>query len=231
VALPGAIVEKKVRLVIDDSAVKQSEVGRKSFNLILLAIGLVLGLLSGFGVGSTMADRKQFSMAVRDGKDIYTRIGEVSKQLEPARAALRMAVEASQGGPGKQAHVNYKAIEDLLAQKRPFTAAEFSRRRYLAFPTPVVDDLFDYYNNITLLWDKFELLGGKIAGDRARESLDKSAKAAEELIAADYGVVISKAGDVFVGGIVVARAKPPEPGVDDSCSRARKTSPRSTSST
>jgi hypothetical protein len=214
VALPGAIVEKKVRLVIDDSAVKQSEVGRKSFNLILLAIGLVLGLLSGFGVGSTMADRKQFSMAVRDGKDIYTRIGEVSKQLEPARAALRMAVEASQGGPGKQAHVNYKAIEDLLAQKRPFTAEEFSRRRYLAFPTPVVDDLFDYYNNITLLWDKFELLGGKIAGDRARESLDKSAKAAEELIAADYGVVISKAGDVFVGGIVVARAKPPEPGVE-----------------
>ena len=82
----------------------------------------------------------------------------VSKSLEVAQGHLRTAVEASQGGPGKQAGVDYKAIEDLRAMERPFSAAEFSRRRYLAFPTPVVDDLFEYYNNINLLWDKFELL-------------------------------------------------------------------------
>ena len=95
-------------------------------------------------------------MALRDGQDIYARIDAVSKSLEVAQGHLRTAVEASQGGPGKQASVNYKAIEDLRAMERPFSAGEFSRRRYLAFPTPVVDDLFEYYNNINQLWDKFE---------------------------------------------------------------------------
>lgn len=213
-AAPVGIVEKKVKLVIDDSAVKESEIGRKGGvrNLVLVVIGLALGVVAGFGVGSTGADRKQYNMAVRDGKDIYKRIGDVSKVLETAQGHLRAAVEASQGGPGKQARVDYKAIEDLRAMERPFSAAEFSRRRYLAFPTPVVDDLFEYYNNVNLIWDKFEVLSAKIAGDRAREALDKSAKAAEELIATDYGVVLAKSGDALIGGLVVARPKPPEAG-------------------
>jgi len=213
-AAPAHVVEKKVKLVIDDSAVKESEIGRRGTtrNFVLVLIGIGLGLFAGFGVGSTGADRKQYNMAVRDGKDIYARINDVSKVLETARGHLRAATEASQGGAGKQAHVNYKAIEDLRAMERPFGANEFSRRRYLAFPTPVVDDLFEYYNNMNLLWDRFEILSTKIAGDRARESLDKSAKAAEELIATDYGMVVAKSGDTFVGGLVVVRPKPPEPG-------------------
>ena len=48
-------------------------------------------------------------------------------------------------------------------------------------------------------------MSNKTAGDRARESLDKSAKAADELITTDFGLVLAKSGDVFVGGIVVAR--------------------------
>jgi hypothetical protein len=206
------VVEKKVKLVIDDSAVKSSEVGRKSANLVLVGIGIALGLAVGFAVASTGADRKQYNMAVRDGKDIYKRINDVSKTLDTAESHLKAAVTASQGGPGKQAKVDYKAIEDLRAMERPFSAAEFSRRRYLAFPTQVVDDLFEYYNGINLLWDKFEILSAKIAGERAREALDKSAKAAEELIATDYGVVLSKSGDAMIGGLVVARPKPPEAG-------------------
>lgn len=213
-AAPAGIVEKRVKLVIDDSAVKESEIGRRggARNFVLVVIGLALGVVSGLFLGNTGADRTQYNMAVRDGKDIYKRIQEVSTTLDAARGHLRSAVEGSQGGPGKQAKADYKAIEDLRAMERPFSAAEFSRRRYLAFPTPVVDDLFEYYNGVNLLWDKFEVLSAKIAGDRAREALDKSAKAAEELIATDYGVVLAKSGDSFIGGIVVARPKPPEAG-------------------
>ena len=65
--------------------------------------------------------------------------------------------------------MDYKAIETLQAMERPFSAAEFSRRRYLAFPTPVVDDLFEYYNGVNLLWDKFAILANKVAGDSARK--------------------------------------------------------------
>ena len=213
-AAPAHVVEKKVKLVIDDSAVKDSEIGRRStaISVVLVAIGLAIGAVAGFGAGSVGAERKQYNMAVRDGRDIYNRINEVSKTLETARGHLRTATEASQGGPGKQAHIEYKAIEDLRAMERPFAAGEFSRRRYLAFPTPVVDDLFEYYNNINVLWDKFEILSNKTTGERAREALDKSAKAAEELIATDYGLVVAKSGDAYIGGLVVTRPKPPEPG-------------------
>jgi hypothetical protein len=214
VAAPAMVTERKVRLVIDDSAIKEDELGRKSNsrNVILVVIGLALGLAAGLGVGSTAAERKQYSMAVRDGKDIYARVQELSKTLDAAQQSLKAAVDASRGGPGKQAHVDYKAIEALVALKHPFSADEFSRRRYLAFPTGAVDDLFAYYNGINTLWERFALLGAKISGDRARAALDKSAQATEELISTDFAIVIAKQDDAFVGGMVVVRPKPPEPG-------------------
>jgi hypothetical protein len=220
---PAMVAEKKVRLVIDDSAVRDSELGRKSGtgNLVLVAIGAALGLVFGLFSGSTNAERKQYTMAVRDGKDIYKRINEVSKSLDEAKAGLKSAVDASQGGPGRTAHVDYKAIEALNAIKHPMSAGEFSRRRYLAFPTAVVDDLFEYYNNINLIWAKFQVLAGKTAGDRARETLDKSAAAADQLLAAEYGVVVSKTGDAFAGGVVVVRPKPAD-AADDAKKAAAK---------
>jgi hypothetical protein len=204
------MAEKKVRLVIDDSAVKEDEIGRKSGtrNILLVCIGLALGVAAGFGVGSTGAERNQYNMAVADGKDIYNRVNEVSKTLETAKGFLKAAVDSTQGGAGRTAHIDYKAIEDLRAIKQPLAAGEFSRRRYLAFPPSVVDDLFEYYNSINILWNKFEALANKTTGDRAREALDKSAAAADQLLAADYGLVVSKSGESFIGGLVVVRPKP-----------------------
>src|SRR5262249_37765723 len=96
----------------------------------------------------------------------------------------------------------------LIAIKQPFSAGEFSRRRYLAFSTSAVDDLFEYYNNINLIWAKFQTLANKTAGDRAHEALDKSAQSADALLSAEYGLVVSKSGDTFAGGVVVVRPKP-----------------------
>jgi hypothetical protein len=212
IAAPVAVAERKVRLVIDDSAVKEDEIGRKSNlrGIVLVVVGAVLGVAVGFGVGSTGADRTQFSMAVRDGKDIYAKVTEVGKTVEAAKSSLKKAVEASQGGPGKVAAIDYTAIEALVALKHPFSADEFARRRYLAFPTATVDALFEYYNNINLLWKRFESLGGKTAGEPKREALKKAAAAAESLMANEYGMVLSKNGELMAGGIVIVKPKPPE---------------------
>jgi hypothetical protein len=221
---PAMVQEKKVRLVIDDSAVKDDEIGRKggTRNILLVVIGVGLGGFFGFGIGNTKADRNQYTMAVRDGKDIYKRVNDVSKTLDQAKAGLQKAVDASQGGPGRTAHIDYKAIEELLAIKHPFSAGEFSRRRYLALPTSAVDDLFEYYNNINLIWNKFQVLAGKTAGDRAREALEKSAQSADQLLSAEYGVVVTKSGDTFAGGVVVARPKPPDAAADDAKAKGAK---------
>jgi hypothetical protein len=213
--MPVAPVEdRKVRIVIDDTAVKDAEIGRHSNirNGVLIGVGLLLGVVAGFGVGNTHSERKQYNFAVQDGKLVYGRISEVSKVLETARASMKTAVEASQGGPGKQAHVDYKAVGELVALEKPFSAAEFSRRRYLAFPTAVVDDLFEYYNNVNLLWGKFAALGNRTTGTAAKEALDKSAQAGDQLVSQLYGMVVTKTDNAFVGGMVVVRPKPADAG-------------------
>jgi hypothetical protein len=209
-----AVADRQVRIVIDDSAVKEDEIGRKSRlrSIVLIVIGIIFGLGIGYGVTNTASERTQYNMAVHDGKAIYSKISDVSKLLDSARTSLKSAVEASQGGPGRQTHVDYKAIGDLVALQKPFSAGEFSRRRYLAFPTSVVDDLFEYYNNINLLWSKFGLLGNRTAGPNAREALDKSAQAGDQLVALDYGVVVTKSDNSFIGGLVIVRPKPTDAG-------------------
>lgn len=203
-AAAAPVGEKKVTLVIDDSAVKEDEIGRKSRlkSTILVVLGLAVGAAAGLGIGSTSATRSQYNMAVRDGKDIYAKVQEVSKKLDEAKGHLKAAVDASRGGPGKKASLDYKSIESLVALERPFSANEFHRRRYLAFPTNVVDDLFDYYNKTNLLWDTFERLGTKTAGTKRRQVLDKSAAAADGLLKNQYGMVMFKAGDLLSGGLV-----------------------------
>ena len=217
-ASPATIAQgKRVTLVIDDSAVNQSEIGRRSLGktIAVATVCILLGIAVGFGVGSTSADRKQFKMAVADGKAIYSRVQEVSKAVETANASLNQAVEASSGGPGKRATVDYSAIEQLVALKRPFSANEFHRRLYRAFGDNVVDDLFDYYNNINLLWDGFTSLGAKTAGAGRREALTKSATATDGLINTDYGMVLSKAGDQLAGGLVFLTIPPAQPETAD----------------
>jgi hypothetical protein len=211
-APPAAAAQKRVTLVIDDSAVKEDEIGRKSRGraIAIVSVGAIVGIGVGFGIGNTMDKRAQYSMAVRDGKEIYAKIQEVSKNVDTAKELVKKAVEAA-GSGGKGAKVDVASIEQLVQLKRPFTANEFHRRLYRAFGDNVVDELFDYYNNVNLLWDGFTSLGAKTAGDKKREALAKSAAAADGLVSTDYGIVFAKQGTAFAGGLVFMTVTPPDP--------------------
>ncbi len=214
----GALPQtRKVTLVIDDSAVKDDEIGRRSAGktMALVGVGLLLGLAAGFGVGNTTDKRHQYAMAVQDGKDIYAKVQAVSKDVEEAKAALKSAVDASTGGPGRKATIDYSSIEKLVAMKRPFSANEFHRRLYRAFGDGVVDDLFDYYNNVNLLWDGFSALGAKTTGAAKRDTLNKSAAATDGLLNTDYGVVFSKNGDALAGALVFLTVPTAQPAAED----------------
>lgn len=211
-AAAPAGAEKKVTLVIDDSAVDEGEIGRKSGmrTVVLAVIGAVVGATVGWGIGSTSMERNQYNMALADGKDIYAKIQESSKTLDTVKKQVKAAMAASQSGPGKTAQVNYDAVKALVALERPFTANEFHRRRYRAFPPGVVDDLFDYYNNLNKMWDLFSRLGAKTAGKK-KQALDESAKAADGLIKTQYGTVLTKQGNAFTAGLVFVEIPPPDP--------------------
>lgn len=212
-ASPAAVGERKVTLVIDDSAVNQADIGRQSnrSSMIAFVLGAGLGCVIAGAFMSTSNERQQYNMAVRDGKEIYAKVQEVSKVLDSAKGHVKAAVAAAQATPGKTSAVAYPSIEAVVALERPFTANEFHRRRYLAFPSNVVDDLFDYYNNMNLLWDRFAVLGAKTAGTKKREALDASAKAADGLIKTQYGIVLMKKEEQFSSAIVYLQPSPPDP--------------------
>ena len=213
-AAPAAGAQKRVTLVIDDSAVKEDEIGRKSRGraIAIATTGAIVGVAIGFGIGNTMDKRTQYSMAVRDGKEIYAKVQEVSKSVDNAKDLVKKAVDAASGA---KPSVDTASIEQLVQLKRPFSANEFHRRLYRAFGDNVVDELFDYYNNVNMLWDGFTALGAKTAGDKKREALAKSAEATEGLVNTDYGVVLAKNGNAFAGGLVFMAVQPPPPAAED----------------
>lgn len=201
---PVAAADRKVTLVIDDSAINSDELGQKSAmrSAMLVVFGLAIGTAAGWGIGGTTQEREQYNLALRDGKEIFAKVQEVSKTVETAQQTLKKAVDAAQAGPGKTPSVNHEAIQGLIGLERPFSANEFHRRRYRAFPAPVVDDLFDYYNNINLVWDRLTVLGAKTAGKNKQAALAKSAAATDGLIKSQYGAVISKTGEALTASLV-----------------------------
>lgn len=176
--------------------------------VVVAAVGVALGVALGYGVGSTVGDRNLFRLAVQDGKDIYGKVQEVSKAVETAKKNLKDALDSLSPAPGTKPQINYGAMETLIALPKPFNANEFHRRKYGAFQPNTVDDLFDYYNSINIMWGRFEALAAKTT-PKKRELLSQSAQATEELMSAQYGVNPFTVEDVTFGRLVFVTMPPP----------------------
>ncbi len=210
---PAADGPREVRLVIDDkTAVDDKEVGRKKSgrNFILIAIGLVVGLLVGYGGGNMMSDRQLYNLAVRDGKDIYEAVRNASDVVTKAQRYVDTATSAARGGPGKQPSVDYEAIEGLRALEKPLDANAFARKRYGAFQPQTVDALFEYYNNVNLLWDHFERIANRTLPEARRAALNDAAQATQGMTN-PTGCVPAIVEDKLVCGLVFLRAHDEDP--------------------
>ncbi len=204
---PSAVGPREVRLVIDEKPVDDSEVGRKARgrNFILLGMGLAVGLLVGYGSGSMMSDRNLYNLAVRDGKDIYETVRGASDVVTKAQRFIDTATTAARGGPGKSPAVDYEAIQALQGLEKPLTADTFARKRYGAFQPGTVDALFEYYNNINLLWGKFERVANRSLPEARRAALDEAAAAAQN-VATPTGCVPAVVDEQLVCGLVFVGA-------------------------
>ena len=171
---------QEVRLVLDDSAVADSEVGRekKGKVAIILGLGVVLGLLLGYFLGGLNDRRSLHNTAVRDGKDLYDAVQEASGRLETVQAKVRDAVTAARGSAGTPPSVDYEAIEAMNAIEKPFNAGTFARKHYSLFQPQTVDALFDYYNKVNVIWEHIGRVNGMTSGEERREQLNSAAVAA-----------------------------------------------------
>lgn len=204
VASPAAAGAREVRLVIDDKAVSDAEVGRKSggkFMVGAIAAALV-GIAVGWFVGTTARERQIYDIVLADGKDIYNAASSATATVEKAQKLIDEALKAAAPAAGKEVSVDFNALEELRKLPKPFPADVFSRKYYRAFEPATVDALFTYYNNTNLLWAKIAAVTARSLSPTGREGLEKAAKAADTLAKSDYGCVPFKEGDTFACGLV-----------------------------
>jgi hypothetical protein len=195
---------REVRLVIDDKAVSDSEVGRGRSAVVMIAAfaAALAGIAVGWFVGSTWRERQLYDLVLADAKEVYKTATDAAPKVEQAQKLVDQALKAAAPAPGKTVEVDFKALEDLRKLEKPFPADAFSRKHYRAFGTATVDALFTYYNNTNLLWSKFAVITGKSLSPAAREGLTRAAKNAGELASTEFGCVPFKDGDAFGCGLV-----------------------------
>jgi hypothetical protein len=198
------VEEKKVTLVVDDSSVQESEIGTVSRGrgLFIVMAGLVVGVAVGYMVGNTLGDNRLWDEVIDDAKELYKTVEAVSRTVDRAKKHVHAITEASKGGFGRRATVNTKVISELAKIPKPLTASAFHQKRYKAFASGTVDDLFDYYGNINVLWDKFAALEETTKGAKKQDALKKSAEIADFLINNQYGLVPREVGEKLVGDLV-----------------------------
>jgi hypothetical protein len=195
---------REVRLVIDDKAVEDAEIGRRSGSKFAIAalVAAAVGILVGWFVGGTQRERQLYDLVLQDAKDVYNAVGAASPKIEDAQKLLDRAVKSASPAAGKGIEIDFKAIEELRKLEKPFPADVFSRKHYRALEPASVDMLFQYYNNTNLLWAKITTLGAKALTPSAKEGLTRSAKSAGDLATTDYGCIPFKADKEFGCGIV-----------------------------
>lgn len=193
---------REVRLVIDDKAVSDAEIGRKGagkFMVGAIAAALV-GVAVGWFVGTTARERQIYDLVLADAKDVYKSTSDATATVEKAQKLLEQALKAAAPAADKSVEVDFKAMEELRKLTKPFPADVFSRKYYRAFGPATVDSLFVYYNNTNLLWSKIGVITARAQGQK--DSLEKAAKAADSLAKSEYGCVPFKDGDNFGCGLV-----------------------------
>jgi hypothetical protein len=199
---------QEVRLVIDEKPVADAEVGRKKRfqTILLLLVGFIIGAGIGWGLGSVLKDRQLISLALADARDIYQTVQTSSDVVSQAQTLVNRAVTAARGGPGKKSEVDYEAIESIRALEKPFDAGTFNRKRYSAFQPQTVDDLFEYYNNVNILWERFERLANRTLPEARRAALNQALEATEN-VAQPIGCVPRLVEQRYVCGMVFVGPK------------------------
>ena len=203
-AAPPPVAPREVRLVIDDKAVDDAEVGRRGLGKLLTAVvaASLASILIGWFIGSTWRERQLYDLVLQDAKDIYGSVSAAAPTIEKAQKLLDQAVKAAAPAAGKSVEIDFKAIEELRKLEKPFPADAFARKHYRAFEAATVDQLFQYYNNTNLLWAKIGSIGAKALPPAAREGLTRAAKSAGDLASTDFGCVPFKSGDAIGCGLV-----------------------------
>jgi hypothetical protein len=203
-AAAAAPREKKVTLVLDETAVREGKSARRASarNRILLVIGFAAGVVLGMLMGMSSSESKISKLAEKDAEAVRETVEKVSKPVSEASGYMQKLASSVNGGK-----VDYSAIEKLLAFKKPMAPNAFHRRFFSNLQADTVDDLFRYSDNVEKLWGRFTLLGAKTAGQDKRAFIDKAAVKGKALDI-KYGLAVRVVDGNVLGGLVFVTGGP-----------------------
>lgn len=196
---------REVRIVVDDRGIDQAEIGRKSNsrNAMIIVIGLVLGLALGYLLGSGMGTRRMTNAALQDARDLTTSVREAQTTLDNADRLVRQAFEhATPQTAGTAPSVDFDAVTALRALHKPFSAEAFFNKKYSAFGSEAVDNLFHLNNNVQVIWQRIEVLAATTLAPAARTELTNAVQATADLSTTQYGLIPREIEGAFAGSLV-----------------------------
>lgn len=211
-----AAPQQEVRIVVDEQAVATAHEGksRRARKLMMMTAGgaALLGLFLGVLAATVMSKRREYNVAVRDGKAVYQAVRAAADQVTEAKRLLDRAAGAAKARPGEGPSVDYEAIEQLRALPTPFTAADFAGLHYTKFSRETVDALFLYARQVGELWDEFDGLAGRTLPEHRRKELDEAAQDETAITTSPTGCVPTLGEGGFRCGLVYVDMPEDNPG-------------------
>lgn len=183
-----------------------------------------MGAALGGAFGSMNGRNVLYNVTVRDGHEIYATVNTASQGVLGAQQKIDQLVERAAGSPTQRPGVDYEAIQALQSMENPISAGAFARKNYGAFNPGTVDDLFAYYNNVQLLWERFDQLAARTLPEARRTELDRTAAMAADAATTLYGVIPQQSDNGVQGTLVVL--DPPAEGATKLTARARPGAPQ-----
>lgn len=180
---------REVRLVIDDSAVAESEVGKQARRGLILAIAVsaFISIIVGYGVGSSMGGRRQHNSAIQAANRIHEAVKSAEGPLNEVQSLVDKAMGAVRGGAGKKPRVDYESVAALRGIANPFETSNFSQENYTQFNPNATDALFTFYMKTKELFQHIGVIAART--QNRREELEQAAEAANSLTTDQTGCV------------------------------------------
>ncbi len=203
---------REVKIVIDDSAVAESETGKAARRGLVMAIAVsaIVSIVVGYGVGSSMGGRRQHNAAIQAAHRIHDAVHAAEAPLNEVQSQVEKAMLAVRGGPGKAPRVDYEAIQALRGIANPFETASFSQENYTQFNPNATDALFTFYMKTKELFEQIRVLSART--QNRRHELDEAAQAANSLTTDQTGCVPVIENQRILCGLVYV--DPPRPAAE-----------------
>jgi len=199
----------------DADAVKQEPKKPKPWPLIGAAAGAgLLFFFIGWAIGNISVSRTDYNITTEHARRIRDQVDKIHKQVEKVKDALKEIKLSDKEAP------NFAAIEKLaeIDFKEPDMTRDLFHTNYFSFEPPVVQQLFTYYNDTTLLAK--QLMEHSTRTLKDKDSIEKYVKgqAAKAEKERPLGVVFDYSGKFPLAQLVEILTPPlcPKPD-DDSC--------------